>query len=56
MCARARTAATAAYDDGKPEVSVRLRLDACGEIDDDAGGEHSSECACAGADAAIGTV
>jgi hypothetical protein len=53
---RARTAATAVYDDAEPEMSARPLLDVCCETDDDAGGEHSSECACAGADAAIGAV
>jgi hypothetical protein len=47
------TAATAAYDDAEPEVSARQRLDICSETEDDAGGEDSSECACAGADAEI---
>ena len=47
VCARARahvcghmrhgTAATAAYDDAEP------RLDVCGETDDEAGGEDSSD-------------
>jgi hypothetical protein len=45
----ARTALTAAYDDAEPEVSARPQFDVCGETDDDAGGEDSSECACAGA-------
>ena len=44
------TAAMAAYDDAEP------RLDVCGETDDEAGGEDSSDCACAGADAAIRAV
>jgi hypothetical protein len=43
------TAATAAYDD-----AAKQRLDVCGETDDEAGGEDSSDCA--GADAAIRAV
>jgi hypothetical protein len=43
-----RTAATPAYDD-----AAEPRLDVCGETDDEAGGEDSSDCACAGADAVI---
>jgi len=45
------TAATASYDD-----AAEPRLDVCGETDDEAGGEDSSDCACAGADAAIRAV
>jgi hypothetical protein len=46
-----RTAATPAYDD-----AAELRLDVCGETDDEAGGEDSSDCACACANAAIRAV